>query len=146
MERNFRRAGDARIPGLNFFRPHSISRVTSTANLNWFGWRDGSVRHAIISNFDANRILWDLYNSTWKITTDADLAPTIDLVLDIFDLDSIRFMLAEFQDDLTGVVARFHYRADLEKQIGQNGTMLFRGAPTDMPVPAGITMEISLHS
>jgi hypothetical protein len=60
--------------------------------------------------------------------TDADKAHTIDLFSDISDLDSVRFMLAEFRDDLNGVVARFRYLADIGDQLGPNGTMLSGGA------------------
>jgi hypothetical protein len=53
-----------------------------------------------------------------------------DLLSDISDLDSVRFLIADMHDDLAGRVRRCRYLAELGAELGPGGTMLFGGAAT----------------
>lgn len=48
-----------------------------------------------------------------------------DLLSDITELDLVRHLLAEMHDDLYGRVMRFRQLADLGRNLGRNGTMIY---------------------
>ena len=50
-----------------------------------------------------------------------------DLISDLSDLDFVRHLLADLQDDLPGKVGLFRMLTDLGGQIGRSGTMIFGG-------------------
>ena len=48
-----------------------------------------------------------------------------DLLSDVADLDLVRHLLAEMHDDLYGRIKRVRQLADLGRDLGRNGTMIF---------------------
>jgi len=50
-----------------------------------------------------------------------------DLLPDPSDLDFVRHLLAEMHDDLQGKISRYRMLADLSREMGPNGTMIFGG-------------------
>ena len=57
----------------------------------------------------------------------ADDGDQPDLLSDLSDLDFVRHLLADLNDDLRGKVARFRMLTDLGRDMGRHGTMIFGG-------------------